>query len=260
MERWGFPDVPSTKIALGDALGYGADRLTTRGGAMLIGAYVVFQIASQASFQSLFAGLVPNTMPSGPAGQVYPLAIDLPMPVSAGLVVLFMILGTVLSIVAMRAMYADIDDVPSADHTRRLARTTAVTIVVSIITFAAISIGTVFLILPGIFLAVSLVFAQLAVVLEDAGVIEALQRSWGLARGNRLRLFALGLIIAVVGGIAGGVFGFIGVFFPLVGAVASAIVTSVVTLFGIGVLVGCYRQIAEPGAAETGARGAATGL
>lgn len=116
-----------------------------------------------------------------------------------------------------------------------------------------------FLVIPGMFPAVSLVFAQLAVVLEDAGVIEALRRSRGLTSGNRLRLFALGLIIVGGGAIAGGVFGFIGVFLPLVGAVASAIVTSVVSLFALGVLVGSYRQLAGDGAVVTAAS-AGTGL
>ncbi|QLG60964.1 hypothetical protein [Halorarum salinum] len=240
----------SPTLDVGGALSYGFDRLTTRGGAILIGAYVLFQVVTQVSFQSLFAELFAGVLPAERLAQTYPLALDLPIGVSGGSTVLLLIAGSVLAVVTMRAIHDDIDRMPTADHTRRLVRTVVVMIVVSIVTFVAILIGTVFLVLPGIFLAVSLVFAQPAVVLEDAGVVEALERSWSLTAGNRIRLFALGVVIAVVAGIAGGAFSLLGIVSPTVGTLLSSIVSAIMSLFGLAVLVGAYRQLA----AENGTR------
>lgn len=233
----------SPTLNIGDALSYGFDRLTTRGGAILIAAYALIQIVTQVSFQSLFASLLAGITPADQMAEAYPFALDLPIVVSGGLTALLLIASSVLTVVAMRAIYADIDRIPTADHTRRLVRTVVVMVVVSIITAVAILIGTVFLIIPGIFLAVSLVFAQLAVVLEDAGVVESLKRSWSLTAGHRIRLFFLGLIIAVLGGITGGVFNLIGIVSPIAGMLVTATVSAIASLFGLAVLVGAYRQL-----------------
>ncbi|MCD2201605.1 hypothetical protein LPA44_17220 [Halobacterium sp. KA-4] len=236
-----------TTLSISDALQYGIDRLLSRGGAILFGLYAAFQLLAQVSFQSLFAEFLAGTVPAEQIARTYPLAVDVPVVVSAGVTILLVLAGMVLTIVTMRAMHENINRLPTADHLRRLPRTVGVILVVSVITFLAIMIGTVFLIIPGIFLAVSLVFSQLAVALEDAGVMSALQRSWSLTAGHRLRLFVLGFLIAILGGITGGIFGVLGVISPLAGNILSAIVTSLVSLYGLGVLVGAYQQLAVGG-------------
>lgn len=237
----------ASTLSISDALQYGVDRLTTRGGALLLGLYVIFQLVTQVSFQSLFAELLADTLPAEQVSRTYPLAIDLPVVVSAGLTILLVVVGTILAVVAMRAIYENINSIPTAEHTRRLPRTVGVILVVSVITFLAIMIGTVFLIVPGIFLAVCLVFSQLVVALEDAGIVTALQRSWSLTAGHRLRLFVLGFLIAILGGISGGLFGVLGIISPLTGNFLSALVMSVLSLYGLAVLVGAYRQLAISG-------------
>lgn len=72
----------SPTLDIGDALSYGVDRLTTRGGAIPIGAYVLFQVATQVSFQSLFADLLTGSIPVEQMAQMNPLAFDLPVAVS----------------------------------------------------------------------------------------------------------------------------------------------------------------------------------
>ena len=235
----------SDTFEIGAAFSYGVDKLTTRGGALLLVAYIFHQLAAQVSVQSLFAQLLADTAAGGQVDRIYPLAIDVPVTASGGLFVLLLLVGMALMVVATRALYADIDRLPTADHTRRLGRTVAATLVVSIIYGLAVGIGTVLFIVPGLFLAVSLVFAQPAVILEDAGVIEALKRSWSLTSGNRLKLFGLGVIVAILSGVVGGVIGLFGAFVPVLGDLVSAAVTGVASVFGLAVLVGAYKQLAD---------------
>ncbi|WP_144240178.1 hypothetical protein [Natrinema altunense] len=234
----------TTKLNLSNALSYGFDRITTRGGAILLVVYVLFQLAMQVSVQSLFSQVLADAFPDEEFSHLYPLAVDLPAAVSAGVTALLVLVGAVLGVVTIRALYAGLNDVPTADHTRRLARTAGVMVVVSVVTFVAILIGTALLFFPGVFLAVSLVFATVVVIIEDAGVIESLERSWELTSGNRFRLLVLGVIIGVGGGLVGFAFGIVGVFAPVVGELATTVTSGVLSLFGAAVLVGAYRQLA----------------
>ncbi len=247
----GQPRVVSSTLRIGSALSDGIDSLTTRGGARLVAAYVVLQVIVQVAINSLFATTLADQLPAEAMNTAYPLALDVPLAVSGLVTVLALVATMLVSIVAMRALYADLDEVPNAQHTRRLPRTLAVLILVSLITGVAIGIGFVFLVIPGIFLAVALVFTQLAVVVEEAGVVEAMKRSWSLTKGNRIRLFALGLIVAVVSGIVGALFGLLGVVSPAVGNLVSAAMTGVASLFGLAVLVSAYQQITDVESATT---------
>lgn len=241
----GQPGVVSSTLRIGSALSDGIDSLISRGGARLVAAYVVVQVITQVAINSVFAATLAERLPAEAMNTAYPLALDVPLAVS-GLVTALAFLATILvSIVAMRALHADLDEVPNAQHTRRLPRTLAVLVVVSLITGVAVGVGFVFLVIPGIFLAVALAFSQLAVVVEDAGVVEAVKRSWSLTKGNRLRLFALGLIVAVVSGVVGAVFGLFGVVSPALGNLLSAAMTGVASLFGLAVLVSAYHQITD---------------
>lgn len=233
------------KVNIGGAFSYGFDRLLTRGGAILLAAYILVQLVSQVSSQSLFMGIFSESTSTEGMSQLYPFALDLPIAISGGLLALLTVVGFVLNIVAMRAFYADIDSVPTADHTRRLARTAVVFFFVSLFFGLAVGIGLVFLIVPGIFLLVSLFFAPITVVIEDAGVVEAFERSWELTSGNRIRLFALGVIFVVGSAVIGGIVSLIGTAAPLVGSLGTTIVNGIVTVFGIGVQIGAYRQLAD---------------
>ncbi|WP_128478158.1 hypothetical protein [Halorussus pelagicus] len=242
-----------SKLSIGRSLSYAVDKLSTRGGATLIAAYVVFQLATQVVTQSLFAEALAGLPETGQSSQLYPLALGVPMAVSAVLGLVLLVAGTVLGIVAMRALYADTDAVPSADHTRRLARTVGVTFVVSILVTIVTLIGFGFLFFPGLFLGVSLLFTSLVVAVEDAGVVESMKRSWELTSGHRLRLFGLGFVVAIIAGLVGGIVGLVGVIDPLVNALLTGAFSGVASVFGVAVLVGAYRQLVDDGANDDGA-------
>lgn len=244
-----------SKLDIGEAFRYAFDRLATRGGGLLLIAYLLVQVGTQVTVQSfvaaLFEGRLPAEGPGVGAARALPLALDLPAAVTGGLTVLLMLGGTVLSIVAMRAFYRDIDAVPTAEHTRRLPRTVLVTLVVSLLVSLAVMVGFVLLVIPGIFLAVSFVFAVLVVAVEDAGVLEALERSWALSSGNRIRLFVLGVLLVVVSMLFSVVFSVLNLVSPLASDLGGAILGAVTGVFGVALLVGAYRQLADDAASPS---------
>lgn len=66
----------------------------------------------------------------------------------------------------------------------------------------AVVIGTVLLIVPGIYLALRLQFFTAFIVEEDCGIMESLKKSWALTEGQVMPLFLLALAmigIAIVG-------------------------------------------------------------
>lgn len=67
-------------------------------------------------------------------------------------------------------------------------------LVANIIYAVIVVIGTILLIIPGIYLALRLQFYTALIVEEDAGIIESLKRSWEITRGQTWRLFLLSLV------------------------------------------------------------------
>ena len=68
----------------------------------------------------------------------------------------------------------------------------------SLLVQVLVSLGMVFLIVPGVFLAVMLLVSTVACILEDRSPVEALKRSRELTRGNRWRVLGLVLILALL--------------------------------------------------------------
>jgi hypothetical protein len=120
----------------------------------------------------------------------------------------------------------------------------------------AIGIGLVFLIVPGIYLAIKFCLASTVVAAEEQlNPITALSRSWQITKGNSLRIFGFLLVIGIVGGIAALLFnmlfagiglvlpGSAGMIVTTLGSAISATVLAVIVLF---ILIGIYRQLSTP--------------
>ena len=88
-------------------------------------------------------------------------------------------------------------------------------LVTAILTMAAVAVGIVLLVFPGIYIALGFSMAFMVVMAEGATALQALKRSWRLANGLRWRLFALlfvwALINAVLTYTAGGILQLFGV-------------------------------------------------
>ena len=83
---------------------------------------------------------------------------------------------------------------PTAVLRGALGRVAAVAVAAAVM-WAMIGVGMILLIVPGVLLYARLSVAQTAVVLEDAGPLAALRRSWELTRAARLRVLGVSLVL-----------------------------------------------------------------
>ena len=71
-------------------------------------------------------------------------------------------------------------------------------IVAGIIVGVMVVIGLIFFILPGIYIAIRLMFFTYYIVDKDAGVIDSIKMSWELTRNGVINLFLLGIVFFVI--------------------------------------------------------------
>ena len=151
-------------------------------------------------------------------------------PLVAGVVSLLLgIVSLVVTIGALRTFVSpETETLPRVHFTEGLLWP-ALNLVVGGIVFAiALAIGFVLLVVPGLFLLVSLFFWEVFVAVDGENFVEGFRRSWSLTGGHRLRLFALGLVVLVVAVIVSIAFGIPGAVMPrslgfLVGQVGDAL-------------------------------------
>lgn len=232
-------------LQIGSALGDGVRRAFSYSGGVLMALLFAYMVVFVGAVNSLVAGFLPaEAQESAQIGLTFPI----PAVASGALLVVGLLFGIVLYIVATRALtreQAELSTLPSGLFTRRIGRATLSAVGANIVVQLAVMIGFILLIVPGIFIAVSFVFVVFAIGIEDRRAIASLSRSWELASGNRWRLFALLLIIAVVSGVGGAfgsVFSFIG---PTVGQIASLFVTAIFSVVSYGILADAYIQLTE---------------
>ncbi|MEF8843435.1 MAG: hypothetical protein V5A62_17720 [Haloarculaceae archaeon] len=257
-------------LDIGAAISEGVDRLLSRDGLVLVGAFLVVGVLSSVATQSLTVGLSEALLefaqsPDAPPGtdvepfreQVRqsrggsPLAVDISAGAAFGLVFVLGILAEALRIVTVRTFYATAGERPE-NLTRGLAFATANGFLGGIVVSVLVGIGLVFLVVPGVFLALALFFVRQEIAVEDRNFVDAMAESWALTRGNRLNLLGLVAVLLVVGFVA---------FLPTVAAsvagastasvVVGAVVSPLVTVFGIAATTRAYAQLkAEDGSDE----------
>jgi hypothetical protein len=124
----------------------------------------------------------------------------------------------------------------------------------AILSGIATFVGFIFLIVPGIYLAIKFSLTGPALVAEGIrSPIDALKRSWELTKGNSLYIFAFFLIIGIVGLIVMGVSSaiFTAIFTMVLPDSASLLVSAIIsgilqTIFNIVILfigIAIYRQL-----------------
>ena len=84
-------------------------------------------------------------------------------------------------------------------------------LIANILFSIAVCIGTVLLIIPGIYLYIRLQFFTAFIVEENCGIIESLQKSWNMTQGQTLPLFLL-LLTMIGTAIVGCILFFVGFF------------------------------------------------
>jgi len=233
-------------LDIGDAIKNGFSDALTRNGLLFAGVTYVLTLLSTAGNQSIMSGFVPSS--GFGVQQSMPLAFGGPVALW-GLVSLLSFLATILLTMGIIRSFANRETKGiNGDYFRRNALMTGLNLAVGGIAYGlAVVIGLFFLVVPGIFLAVSLIFWNIYVAEKDQNFVEAFSNSWELSKGNRLDLFLLGLGVLVIGIVIGIVFGIpsmvLGFLSPAIGVVISNIGSAFATVFGLATLVNAWKQL-----------------
>jgi hypothetical protein len=116
-------------------------------------------------------------------------------------------------------------------------------IIGAIIYFLAVGIGLVLFVVPGIYIAVALFFYNYEIIIAEKGVIDAFSGSLDLTANNRLPLFLLGLIFAVLGAVVSNGFGAALPGASVAGTLVQMLVNAALAVFGIAVAAQAYNQL-----------------
>lgn len=228
----------------------GASRTVSRNGLMLIVAWAVVGTLSILTYNTWYASLF-SSFPSQP--MLIGPTLDI-SPLVAGVATVVLYLGSFVVLAgALRTFVTDERaTIPSAHFTRNLGWMLVNLIVGYVLFFLALWIGFVLLMVPGLFLMVSLFFWFVVVVVEDRNVYAAFRESWSLATGNRWSLLGIGLVVMVVGWAL--MFGpmLLSVVLPTwVGWLLLGIAISVYGVFSIATAARVYVQLTAAEAAPT---------
>ncbi|QLD90770.1 hypothetical protein HWV07_17655 [Natronomonas salina] len=232
-------------LQIGDAIGDGIRRSLTKSGGVLMALMFAYMLVFMGAMNTVMLEFLPK---EAQGSEQFGLALPVPPAVAGAITLLGMLFGIVFYIVAVRALTRDqakLSSLPSELFTRRIGRATISAIGANIITQIAITIGFILLFIPGIFLAVSLIFVVFAIGVEDRRAIDSLSRSWQLVSGNRWSLFALGLIVVVTVGIVGGVSSIFTIVDPVIGQIVNLAVISIVSIVSYGILADAYVQLRD---------------
>ncbi len=149
-----------------------------------------------------------------------------------------LVLGIVIAQIATAAItravadaYLDIDSTWQSSWSAAMAKLG--TIILTAILFGlGVFVGFIFLIIPGIIIAVSWAVYMPAIMVENLGASDSLRRSWNLVSGRRWAVFGTILLVNILAGIVGGILGAIlGIIFgdSAAGAALASAVASVFT-------------------------------
>jgi len=195
-----------------------------------------------------------------PAGGVGPTAPTLGLPPTVGglLSLLVTVVTVVVTIAALRTLVAgETESVPGEHYTRNLAWA-AVNLVIGGVAFAiVVGIGLILLVVPGLFLLVSLVLWEVFVAVEDENFVEGFRHSWDLTSGHRLRLFGLGVVVAVVALLVSAALSIPAFFLPdLLGFLIEEVGSALLGVFFLAAIAAAYNQLVamddqEPGPETT---------
>jgi hypothetical protein len=263
-------------VDIGGAMERGLDRVLSREGGILVGAFVAVGVVTDLVWETILGRFVRDYgtgdsffsfVPPALGRELrqewanYEVLIDLPVPVVSLLALLGLLwIGRyVLDIGAIRWFVGDASrDLEGTLFTRRVGWTVLNLIVGGLIYALAVGVGILLLVVPGIFLAVALYFYTYEVVVEGENAIEALANSYELTKGDRFELFLLGLLFTILGGVVG----LVGVptVLPgrLVPATVGAAATAAFGVYSLATAADVYRQLVTAEAAPAEPEGEST--
>ena len=260
-------------LDIGEAFGEGLSRLTTTSGLSLAVAFVAVALVSAVLTQTLlvegleallefYRGLSPEQLEVSQGEydrqvsaletqlevtkESSPLALEVPISVAAGGLLVMAILAEAVSVVAVRVFAAEEGEISPTGETDGLLLATLNGFVGGIVVWGLIVAGSVAFLLPGLFLAVAFYFLRQEIALEDRNFVKAMAESWRLTRGDRLTVFALGLLVVVVSQFEAAVSFALAQVSPPAASLVSPVVGGVLAAFGAAVVTRAYLQLRDP--------------
>lgn len=249
-------------LEIGRAVSDGLRRAVKPNGLLLMALFVVLgfvgTLASQ-SLLSVYFESMASEFPSSTTGSGFPPATPLgvlPLGVAAVVAIVMAFVSEAVRIVGIRTFVSDATETIPAEYRRRnLPLATINGVVGGIVAGFLVGIGTIFLIIPGIFLAMSFFFFRQEIAINDRNFVSALSESWSIASGNRFPLFLLAIVVFVIGLVAS-IPGFIAGFVFGNGAIPTALVNvlinGVVTVLGMAIAARAYVQLTDEGGSAAG--------
>ena len=227
------------------ALGNGVSKTLTKAGLVFIVLLGVGQIVLLASTNTLTEAFLAGL--DLPAGATQSPSVPLSLPVSATaagiLAFVALLVFQVITVVLIRVMAADQQIITHESYTRRMGWVVLNSIAAGIIVGLLTMIGFVILVIPGLFLTVSLLFTTVYIADEDEGFISAIRNSWSLTSGNRWRLFGLFLVVMVLFMIVSFASGLAVPSGSPFSQVITAVLTTILVVYQMAVLTDAYRQL-----------------
>jgi hypothetical protein len=191
-----------------DTLQRGIERTIARNGLLFVGAFLALAVVS--TLLTVLSALTPSLVLSVAIGAL-----------SIGLAIVWML----ATVAALRTFTTDETERIPREHFRRNAASALLNVFVGGLVFGfVVSIGFLLLVIPGLFLLVTLFFWLLYVAVEDRNFVDGFAGSWSLTEGHRLRLFGLGVLVFLVTAAVNAAFALPGV---LLEGIAAALVSQV---------------------------------
>ncbi|WP_318567423.1 hypothetical protein [Salinigranum marinum] len=256
-------------LDISKALSDGFSRTFERNGLLLMLVFLAFGAVNAVAGQTLSAAaarfarqqleqLPPGAMagPTGPAGpaaafpgaEQTPLALPIPLPAAIVTALFIALVAEAVRIVAVRTLVSDeTERIPESFVSRNIVMATLNGFVGGIVVLILVAVGLLFLVVPGVFLAISFFFVRQEIAVEDQNFVDALSASWELTSGNRLGLFGLALVLVVIGLVVSAVAGAVG--FAGIAILTTAVTTvvgAVTTVFSVAVAARAYDQLKYP--------------
>lgn len=241
------------------ALEDGFSRLLTRVAGLLLVAYLVIGVISTVAAQTLSLAVTDALQSSFPSDAAATpttpgmggsaLALDVGLPIAVVLFLAQVVLAQAVGVVGIRTFVSEARTSFPTGVTGRLPWVVLNALVAGFIVNVLIGLGTILLVIPGIYVAVALYFVQFEVIVEERNAIDALRSGWELTKDERLGVFLLLLIIFAIGlasSVPSIVLGFVGA--PTAAVVLSSVVVGAVAgVIGVAIGSRAYVQLKPDG-------------
>ncbi|WP_181691162.1 hypothetical protein [Natronomonas sp. LN261] len=258
-------------LDIGQALREGASRTAGRNGLLVAAVFagiallttVLFQsllIAAAESALSTFQSASPQELGLAPAEyddaitqfetaheQVRsnaPFAVDLSAGIAAAGLLVLAIGAEAVSIAAVRVFATDEPGTATADLiTDNALLATLNGFVGKIVVWGLILVGSLFLLVPGVVLAVLFFFLRQEIAIHDKNFVQGMADSWRVTKGHRVEVFLVGAVLVIVSRFEEVTSAAIGVVSTPAGTVAAAVVGGLLGAFGTAAATRAYVQI-----------------